>query len=103
MNTMTMPGFTAEHSVYRTSGRYQLARPATKADLNAGLIQPSAAIYSGGRFVCYGEVTDSGFINCYPPGGGLSEPPDLVCGPCIRGRQRCGIPGVGFSWGPCLD
>jgi hypothetical protein len=103
MNTTNMPGFTAEESLYRTSGRYQVSSSTHRVQLNASLVQPSAAIYVGGRFVCYGEVTDNGFINCYPPGGGVSEPPDLVCGPCIRGRQRCGIPGVGFSWVPCIE
>ena len=103
MTVVNMPRFTAERSLYRTAGRYQRARSPQRGALSAGAVQPAAAIYSGGRFVCYGDVTDSGFINCYPPGGGHSEPPELVCGPCIRGRQRCGIPGVGFSTGPCLD
>jgi hypothetical protein len=104
MNTINMPGFTAEASLYRTSGRHQMTSSTLRVELNASLVQPSAAIYVGGRFVCYGEVTREGFINCYPlPGGGPSEQPDLVCGPCINGRQRCGIPGVGFRWVPCSD
>ncbi|SFE23224.1 hypothetical protein [Nitrosomonas sp. Nm166] len=103
MKIMNMPGFTAENSFYHTSRRYQMTSSIHRIEFNASLVQPSAAIYSGGRFVCYGEVTEEGFINCYPPDGGLSEPAELVCGPCISGRQRCGIPGVGFSWGPCID
>jgi hypothetical protein len=100
---MTLPGFTAEDSLYRTSGRYRMTSSTHRVEPNAGLVQPSAAIYEGRRFVCYGEVTEEGFINCYPLIGGRREPPDLVCGRCINGRQRCGIPGVGFSWGPCVD
>jgi hypothetical protein len=99
---MSVPGFTAEDSLYRTSGHYQMTRSTHRVELNASLVQPSVAIYVGGRFVCYGEVTEEGF-SCEPLGGGVSEPPDLVCGPCINGRQRCGIPGLGFSWGPCID
>lgn len=100
---MTMPGFSAEDSLYQTSGRYRMKGSNHGAELNASLLQPSAAIYVGGRFVCYGEVTGAGFIDCYPPGGGSSEPPDLVCGPCRNGRQRCGIPGLGFRSVPCID
>ncbi len=70
MNTINIPGFTAEDSLYRTSGRYQRTSSTHRVELNASLVQPSAAIYVGGRFVCYGEVTDQGFINCYPLGGG---------------------------------
>jgi hypothetical protein len=103
MNTVNIPGFTAEDSLYRTSGRYQMTRSTHRVELNASLVQPSAAIYVDGRFVCYGEVTGGGFINCYPPGGGPSEPPEPRCGPCIRGRQRCVIPGVGSYSAPCSD
>jgi hypothetical protein len=100
---MNMPRFTAEDSLYQTSVYYQMTWSTHKAELDAGSVQPSAAIYVGGRFVCYGDVTSGGFINCYPPGGGVSEPPDLVCSPCRNGRQRCGIPGVGFRSVPCSD
>jgi hypothetical protein len=100
---MSMAGFTAEASLYKTSGHYQMTGSIHGVGLNASLVQPSAAIYVGGRFVCYGDVTSEGFINCYPPGGGVSEPPDLVCSPCRNGRQRCGIPGVGFRSVPCSD
>lgn len=99
---MSIPGFTGEASFYGISRPSQMKRSPGHADLVAMLVQPAAAIYVGGRFVCNGEVTENGFIDCSSPGG-HSEPPDLVCGPCIRGRQRCGIPGVGFSWGPCID
>jgi hypothetical protein len=99
MNTMNKPGFTAEASLYRTNGRYQMAGARYRVELNASLVQPSAAIYVGGRFVCDGEVTANGFIDCYPlPGGG---PLEELCGPCIRGRQRCIIPGVGSYSQPC--
>jgi len=100
---MNMPKFTAEASLYLTSGRYYLSSHSHKGEINANLVQPSAAIYVGGRYVCDGEVTAGGFIDCYSSGGGAVEPPELRCGPCIRGRQRCGIPGLGFKWGPCID
>jgi hypothetical protein len=45
-------------------------------------IRPAAAIYVDGRFVCYGEVTGSGYINCYPPGGGGSPRCRPACSPC---------------------
>jgi hypothetical protein len=103
VRAMNMPGLTAEASLYGTHERYRVAGYSHSRALDASVVQPAAAIYSGGRFICYGEVTPNGFINCYPPGGGLSEPPELVCGPCRNGRQRCGIPGVGFTTGPCIN
>src|SRR5688500_11676210 len=101
MNTLNVPGFTAEDSLYRTRRGNRMTGSPDRVELNASLVQPSAAIYVGGRFVCDGEVTHTGFINCYPPG--RAEPPEFVCGPCINGRQRCGIPGLGFVSGPCVE
>jgi hypothetical protein len=46
-----------------------------------GGIRPAAAIYVGGRFVCYGEVTENGYIDCYSMGGG-GESCRPGCGPC---------------------
>src|SRR5262245_1681098 len=100
MNIMNMPEFTAEASLYKTSGCYQMTSSTHRVGLNASLVQPSAAIYVNGIFYCYGEVTGNGVV-CYSGGGGPSEPPEPVCGPCIRGRQRCGIPGRGFVSVPC--
>lgn len=84
---MNIPGFTAETSFYKTSGHYHSS--ARIAELNANMVQPSLAIYIDGRFVCYGDVTDNGFINCYPPsggggggGGGRPDPGDLACRRC---------------------
>lgn len=37
MNTMKMPGFTAESSVYRTSGHYRMT---SAFDANGGIIRP---------------------------------------------------------------
>jgi len=45
MSTMNMPGFTAEESLYRTSDRYRLTSSTHRVELNASLVQPSAAIY----------------------------------------------------------
>ena len=89
MNTMNIPGFTAEDSLYKTSGRYQMAGSIHGIELNANLVQPSLAIYIDGRYVCDGEVTDNGFINCYPPGGGGGgNRPDFACLQCRRNCSR---------------
>ena len=82
MNTINMPGFTAEASLYRTIERYQLASTTQRAEFKASMVQPSAAIYEDGRFVCYGEVTERGYINCYPPGGGGEIFCRPRCEPC---------------------
>jgi hypothetical protein len=86
-----MPGFTAETSLYKTSGRYQVTITTHRVELNADLVQPSLAIYMDGRFVCNGEVTANGFINCYPldggGGGGGGGRPNL-CLLCRRGCLR---------------
>jgi len=87
MNTMNMPGFTAEDSLYKTNGRYQMASSIHGIELNANLVQPSLAIYIDGRFVCNGEVTANGFIDCYPlGGGGDGGRPDLGC---LRCKRNC--------------
>jgi hypothetical protein len=81
---MTLPTLSAEASIYRT-GRYADAtgrgRP-TASRRNS--VSPAAAIYQDGRFVCYGEVTDTGFIDCYPLGGGGEPTCRPQCGPCRR-------------------
>lgn len=103
MRSMKTPGFTADAAVY-VRARRSLTVRTRRGGGAAGAVKPAAAIYMDGRYVCDGEVNEHGFIACHSPGGGgHTEPPELVCGPCIRGRQRCGIPGVGFAWGPCLD
>ena len=85
MSAINMPGFTAEDSLYKTSGLYQMASTIHGIELNANLVQPSLAIYIDGRYVCDGEVTGNGFINCYPPGGGGGGGrPDLSCLQCKR-------------------
>ena len=85
MRAINMPGFTAEDSLYKTSRLYQMASTIYGIELNANLVQPSLAIYIDGRYVCDGEVTGNGFINCYPPGGGGGGGrPDLSCLQCKR-------------------
>ena len=89
MNTLNMPGFTAGDSLYKTTGRYQMASSTHRGEFNANLVQPSLAIYVDGRYVCNGEVTDNGFINCYPlGGGGGGGRPDLTCLQCRRNCLR---------------
>ena len=89
MKTMNMPGFTAEDSLYKTNGRYQGASSVHGIELNANSVQPSLAIYIDGRFVCNGEVTANGFIDCYPlGGGGGGDRPDFSCLQCKRNCLR---------------
>lgn len=77
-----LPGFIAESSLYKTIGRYQLASTTQRGELNASMVQPSLAIYQDGRFVCNGEITESGYINCYPIGGGGGPFCRPSCGRC---------------------
>jgi hypothetical protein len=67
MKIMNIPGFTAETSLYNTGGHYQVTSSSYRLQLDANLVKPSLAIYMDGRFVCDGDVTANGFINCYPP------------------------------------
>ena len=60
MKTMNMPGFVADSSLYKASGRYRMTGSTGGVELNTNLVQPSLAIYIDGRFVCNGEVTDNG-------------------------------------------
>jgi len=84
---MNIPEFTAETSLYKTNGRYHSS--IHRVGLNTNLVQPSLAIYIDGRFVCNGEVTDNGFINCYPLGGGSGGGrPDFACLQCRRNCLR---------------
>ena len=87
---MYIPGFTAETSVYKPRGVYLMPGSTHRADLSANWIYPSLAIYVDGRFVCNGEVTDNGFVTCYPPGGGDgSGRPDRALQACASCYRRC--------------
>jgi hypothetical protein len=80
---MTLPTLTAEASIYRTGRLTNATSRVRAAGSSTNLVSPAAAIYMDGRFVCYGEVTGEGFINCYQGGGG--EPTCRPqCGPCQR-------------------
>src|SRR5688572_19198245 len=97
---MNMPGFTAQVSLYRSS--VSSGARASQSFSSSGSVQPAKAIYVNGRFYCNGEISGHQ-IRCYDQGGGPQEPPELVCGPCRRGRQTCFLPGVGTSTGPCVE
>jgi hypothetical protein len=75
---MNVPGFRATISLAAPAGMY---RAAIKGGQGASVLQPAAAIYMDGRFICNGDVTANGFINCYPPGGG-GQRCRPACGPC---------------------
>jgi hypothetical protein len=91
---MTMPTLTADAALRRASGSY---RARTALGVRArGAVRAAAAIYSGGRFVCYGEVTPEGFIDCYPLGG-VGEPRCRPqCQPCRY------IPSLGGRFRVCV-
>lgn len=92
MNIMRIPGFTAETSLYKTRGRYQMTSSTHRVELDANLVKPSLAIYMDGRFVCDGEVTANGFINCYPPTSGGGGP---------VGRDRAALLAIASCYRKC--
>jgi hypothetical protein len=96
---MTMPGFTADASLNGIS-RFDRRRRRPRADgdrRRQNYVAPAAAIYEGGRFVCYGEVTEEGFIDCYPPHRTGEPTCQRRCGPCQR------MPELGpGTWRACL-
>ena len=77
---MRTPGFTATTTLETEASRHRVA--ATGGRASANLLRPAAAIYVDGRFICNGEVTPNGFINCYPIGGGGGPRCRPGCGPC---------------------
>jgi hypothetical protein len=102
---MNIPSFTAEASLSESSQRYltsslsRLGNHGSKWSAASNSVQPSMAIYLDGRFVCNGEVTDNGFINCDPIGGGGGPRDPLCrpgCGPCRR------VPGEPGRWKTCI-
>lgn len=96
---MNLPGFTAEFDLYRGDRHYVTGFPGFRGSHKSGetagvnSVLPSLAIYVDGRYVCNGEVTDNGFINCDPIGGGGGPGRDPIC------RPSCGpcraVPGQG--------
>ena len=119
---MKIPGFSASTSLYNTGGRYRTAggnlsawssAPAVVPQLprQLGLLQclqgcSLAGAAEGCQETCFRKADIRASDDFQSGGGGPHGPgrqPELVCGPCVRGRQRCGIPGLGFSYGPCLE
>jgi hypothetical protein len=84
MNTMKMPGFTADASLHRLSDS-DYAVGSLHSYAAQGTIHPAAAIYLDGLFLCYGDINGSG-INCY----GSADPGDFVNQrACARCRSSC--------------
>lgn len=109
MNIMNMAGFTAEASLHKSSGHYRMAGTPNDLVGSRGVL-PQLPIdlcladcdftYHDnpfGRDFCRNVCQNMGGGG----GGGPSEPPEPRCGPCIRGQQRCVIPGVGSYSAPC--
>lgn len=90
----SVPGFTAEASLFKTSERYPLT--AAWGARSRGLIpqqdfpvppfpDPGCTPCTGGRQICW--VTRP----CFPPGP-IPPVQDLIpCTPCIGGRQVCWV------------
>ena len=76
---MSVPGFHATAVLTAQQSQFPSGQPAGRPLANR--VQPAAAIYMDGRFVCYGEVTANGYIQCYTQGGG-GERCRPGCGPC---------------------
>ncbi len=117
---MNIPGFTANTSLYITSGHYRASGGYLSGAASAvvpqlprqlGLLKclqgcSLAGAADGCQETCFRKADIQASDDFQSGGGGGHGPgrtPDLVCGPCRNGRQRCGIPGLGFSYGPCVD
>jgi len=72
MDTMKMPGFTAEASYFKTSRHYQSTNFANSATPTAGLVQPSLP---------QGTMRRIGLGISYPPPGGGCQICDCTCYP----------------------
>lgn len=119
---MKIPGFTASTSLYNTGRGYRTSggnlsgwshAPAVVPQLPRQLdmlqcLQRCSLVGApdGCQETCF-RLADIRASDDFQSGGSGPRGPrgqrELVCGPCIRGRQRCGIPGLGFSTGPCLE
>ena len=118
---MKTPGFTASTSLYLTNGHYRASGIGPSGWSNAPAVVPQlprqldmlqclqrcslAGAPGGCQETCFRRA-DIRASDDFQRGGGPGGPRrqrEFVCGPCIGGRQRCGIPGLGFSYGPCLE
>jgi hypothetical protein len=113
---MNIPGYTAEKSVYKSIGRYRAMTGAANALVDGRGVLPQLPPE---LLLCLRDCqSDPDFKTCRDEcfwgqflggggagggGGGPKQPPELVCGACKNGRQRCGIPGLGFSYVRCLS
>jgi len=112
MSNLSLPGFSAEAALYRSSGSYRAvggsvghsAKRSILPQLPIGFCMAECDYTQGDPFSR--DVCKLGCLGGDPGGsggGGPTSPGELVCGPCIRGRQRCGIPGLGFESVPCFE
>jgi hypothetical protein len=106
---MSLPGFTADSSVYRTSGHYQMT---AGFDANTGIIRPQQACDLECAAGCADACSDltgrehaQCIISCRTECGCI--PPRQVCGPCqchepATWSQQCCLPdGTNCSQRPC--
>ena len=116
---MNFPGFTAQVSLYQSGGYRRVASrgtgwsasgvvPQLPRQLNLlQCLQGCSVAGAGDECVnqCYWKE-NIGATDDFGKGGntrGPAKSPDIVCGPCRRGRQTCFLPGVGTGTGPCID
>ena len=95
---MSLPGFTAEAALYRTSKHYHMAGDYYTAVGNQQILPQ----------VCVHECTS--FFDDFTFGGPVHKEcelfcttdPEVFCGPCnARGMQRCVVPHYGAAYVPC--
>jgi hypothetical protein len=93
---MNVPGFTAESSLYRTSGRYQMT---VGFALNGGVLRPQLCSLTclGNCLdnVCSGLTGEAG-TNCRRDCGrscGCNFPPPIDCGANLNCGNHCCPPG----------
>ena len=93
---MTVPGFNATASLYRSQISYLIGAQANQSPASSDSVQPAMqAIYVDGLFYCYGDVTGSGVVcgggGVGGGGGGGGHEPLCrpKCGPCRNHVKTC--------------
>lgn len=117
---MHTPGFTAESSLYQSGGGYRAPAGRAAGWAGAPAVVPQLARQldllnclqgcsvagsdPGCQETCF-RMADIRASDDFAKGGRPRprQQSDLVCGPCRNGRQRCVLPGVGSTTGPCVE
>lgn len=119
VSDMNMPGFTATYTLY-PPGESHWMRPSTGDAAPPGVFPQLArqldlllclegCSLAGSDPACtetcyrMEHIRSSDDHNKGGSGGRPPGPGDFVCGPCFGGKQRCGVPGLGFKLVPCIN